>query len=1048
MAHGHRKLVKRGFSKKDRASLSFSLLYVVPVLAAGFPVLAQAAQGASATAQVTPSHAKAAKKTAARTKAVKTSAPVAAPVSAPAVTGAAPLSASQTKTARAALAQANTSATEAGKPESVTVLGSLFKDPNLKSMSPITHISRQDMQRRGFANVTDALQSLSSNGAGTLSNAFSANGAFAGGASAPSLRGLSTDSTLVLMDGMRLSYYPLSDDGERSFVDTNWMPSSIMESVDTMEDAGSSLYGADAVAGVINYNTRKEIKGFEGNAEGGLAQGGFGGHQKLYATYGVGDLHRDGYNFYVNSEYQQDDAIYNRQLGYPYNTSDLSGIGGINGITNISDGAGGISNFGATPVALVRPSNGATSGVGAWQLANQSAGCGKYGSVVTGAVTGAAGTSQACSQNSENDYAQISPSLRRISATAHLTVDVTPRSQLTSMFMYSQALSEYTGSPYAARTRSQSRNADTLSTSIPVTLPDGSPNPNNTLGVPEEVNYAFGDLIPKTQQFSQNFRGAVRYNGTAASHWGSDWNYDVNFTGMNTMLQQTITGAPTIAGIKNAIINGTYNFLDPTQNSQEVLNSIAPKNVMNARSQEYSGDMHVSKGLFRLPGGMANLAIGGNIRYEALNDPSANPYDRNNPDAQYVGYINPFNAAGSRWVEAGYWELGLPFHKMVQADISGRYDHYAQGSGFGRYSPKAGLSFTPVRQLTLRGTFSRGFRVPSFAETNGTNVAYTTYNVTNQNFINQHLNANGTPNSYAQAYSLGQNTAGNPNLKPEISTNFTGAAVIRPTDWLNFTFGYYYIKKSNYIAPNPLGATAIANAWLSGGDAAVPAGTSVTPDVIDTQNPTGQVRPYMVNLAYLNTRSLVTDGVDMKVNANVRLPGFLRDVRLISTGQATYVRSFNLTMPDGQVQHWAGTLAPYNAVSASGTPRWRANWSNTFIWKNLSVTPTVYYTSGYKNVAEDTNGVGTRSCADSANLLVGSAYAPSNQCHIKNWWDVDLNVMYRINDRWRVYTTVYNLLGFRAPADYGTYGSYLYNSSWAEKGAIMRSFQFGVNVTL
>ncbi|WP_256940622.1 TonB-dependent receptor domain-containing protein [Acetobacter indonesiensis] len=327
-------------------------------------------------------------------------------------------------------------------------------------------------------------------------------------------------------------------------------------------------------------------------------------------------------------------------------------------------------------------------------------------------------------------------------------------------------------------------------------------------------------------------------------------------------------------------------------------------------------------------------------------------------------------------------------------------------------------------------------------------LAYTTYNVTNQNFINQHLNANGTPNSYAQAYSLGQNTAGNPNLKPEISTNFTGSAIIRPTEWMNFTFGYYYVKKSNYIAPNPLGATAIANAWLNGGNAALPAGTSVTPDQIDTQNPNGQVRPYMVNLQYLNTRSLVTDGVDMKINANTRLPGIFRDIRLISTGQATYVRSFNLTMPDGRVQHWAGTLAPYNAVSASGTPRWRANWSNTFIWKNLAVTPTVYYTSGYKNVAEDTNGPGTRSCGDSANLLAGSAYAPTNQCHIRNWWDVDLNVTYRINDRWRVYTTVYNLLGFRAPADYGTYGSYLYNSSWAQKGAIMRSFQFGVNVTL
>ncbi|KXV79112.1 TonB-dependent receptor, partial [Acetobacter malorum] len=211
-------------------------------------------------------------------------------------------------------------------------------------------------------------------------------------------------------------------------------------------------------------------------------------------------------------------------------------------------------------------------------------------------------------------------------------------------------------------------------------------------------------------------------------------------------------------------------------------------------------------------------------------------------------------------------------------------------------------------------------------------------------------------NTYAQAYSLGQNTAGNPNLKPEISTNFTGSAIIRPTDWLNFTFGYYYVKKSNYIAPNPLGATAIANAWLAGGDAAVPAGTSVTADVVDTQNPNGQVRPYMVNLGYLNTRSLVTDGVDMKVNANVRLPGFLRDVRLISTGQATYVRSFNLTMPDGSVQHWAGTLAPYTlfpplahrAGAPTGpTPSSGKNWllrrrfTTPAVIKTWQKTPTV-----------------------------------------------------------------------------------------------------------
>ncbi|WP_331711131.1 hypothetical protein [Acetobacter malorum] len=195
MVQRHRRLTKHGQSKKGRVSLSFSLLYVLPVLTASAPVFAQAAapQDAANAAEVAPGSAKASKKyvTRSKTRATTTSAPAkasvapAAPAAAP-IAGA-PISASKTTSARNTVSNARLAAEESNKPESVTVIGSLFKDPNLKSMSPITHISRQDMQRRGFANVTDALQSLSSNGAGTLTNAFSANGAFAGGASAPSV---------------------------------------------------------------------------------------------------------------------------------------------------------------------------------------------------------------------------------------------------------------------------------------------------------------------------------------------------------------------------------------------------------------------------------------------------------------------------------------------------------------------------------------------------------------------------------------------------------------------------------------------------------------------------------------------------------------------------------------------------------------------------------------------------------------------------------------------------------------------------------------------
>ncbi|WP_246385199.1 TonB-dependent receptor domain-containing protein [Gluconacetobacter asukensis] len=927
--------------------------------------------------------------------------------------------------------------------ENVIVTGTLFRDPNLASASPITEVTRQDMAARGLKNVTDALQVLSANGAGNLTNSFSANGAFAAGASAPSLRGMSTDSTLVLMDGQRLSYYPLADDGERNFVDTNWMPSSIMDRVDVMQDGGSATYGADAVAGVVNYITRKQIKGFEGNAEGGLSQRGDTGHQKLYATYGWGDLNKDGWNLYINSEYQQDDALFNRQLGYPYNTGDLSGLpGGFNGNSNVVSG-GTIGNFAATPGAIVSPvtltqtpSGGSyPTNTGPWQLVNP-AGCAGVGPQVSGAVSGAPGTSTACTQNTVGDYKQIQPEIRRINATMHFTANVTPRSQFTTMFNYSQTLSTFNNfsGPYTTIGSTPYLTATAQDTYLPAS------SPYNPTGQTAQILASYGSMIPQTSEFSQNFRGSMRYAGWAPSKWGSDWNYDINFVGMNTMLQQVDTGFPTVAGIENSITSGAYNFANPSANSQAELNSIAPRNVLNARSQEYSEDMHVSKGLFKLPGGMVNVAVGGNIRWESVNDPNANPANASNPASEYVG-INPFSAKGSRWVESGYFEVALPIVKMLNVDVSGRYDNYS--TGMHHFSPKVGVNFKPVKQFLLRGTFSRGFRVPSFAETNGSVLGYTGWTPNNAAFAAAHNNDAYSTN----ATSIGLNTVGNPNLRPEISTNFTGGAVISPLDWLHISADYYYIKKTNYIMSNPSANPVLAaDNFLSG--APLPAGIlAATPGIPDIQAPNAPPLPGYFTVQYVNARSFMTNGVDLSIDATRHLPGPLHDVLWFSKGTATYVHASNLTLPDGSVYHYAGTIGPYEAVSASGTPRWKASWANTLSWKGLSVTPTVYYTSGYKTTAEDQNGPNTNSCAYTLSGY-GAVGAPGTQCHVKNWWDVDLTVNYQINQRWSVYANVYNLLGFRSPYDFSTYGSYLYNSSWTQKGVVMRSFQFGVNVRL
>ncbi|WP_157871007.1 TonB-dependent receptor plug domain-containing protein [Gluconacetobacter diazotrophicus] len=1031
------------------------MLLCATAMIAATPALASAQTAAPATT-TTPTHHH---KTTARhtTAKAKTSTPTrAAPAAAvPAAAippAAAPATTSSTRNASIIAGAGAAAAAEPAPPaetENVVVTGTLFHDPNAASAAPIEELTSRDMQRRGIKTVTDALQQLSSNGSGNLTNAFGANGAFAAGASAPSLHGLTTDSTLILMDGQRLSYYPLADDGERDFVDTNWMPQSIMERIDVKEDGGSATYGADAVGGVINFITRKEIQGFEGNAEGGLSQLGIAGHQRLYATYGHGDLARDGYNFYINSEYQQDDAVYNRDVGYPYNTANLTGIGGTNWINNSSNP----SATKGSPEAMVAPVvNG--QAVGAYQLLNPSASCGKYGSKSSGTLGasnnyyGQGNAFSGCSQDTTAAYGVISPSIQRINATAHFTANVTPRSQFTAMFTYSQTETDFLSyTPAYLQSLSQSKQASSYNLLIPARLPNGQLNPNDPFaaqGEPASMIYQFGDIVPYTSEYNQNFRGSMRYNGTAASNWGSDWNYDFNFVGMNSVLTQTYTGYPTINGITNAVNNGTYNFVNPSQNSQSVLNSIAPKDVVQDRTQEYSYEMTGSKGLFRLPGGMVNLAIGGNIRWEALNAPNGNPYNPADPGAQYW-QINPVNAQGSRWVESGFWELGLPFHKMLNVDLAGRYDNYSTstGVGYGHYTPQATAIFKPVDQFALRGSFSRGFRVPSFSETGGDTVGYIGNIISNPAWLAAHNN-----DAYTKSYYVGLNSIGNPNLKPEIATNFSGGAVIKPLPWISLSADYYYIKKSNYIMGNPLGQDAgdISEAYVSGQP--LPSGITVTPDVADPAAPGAPARPGLINYSYINAPWMRTDGVQLGFTASHRLPGVLHEVNWYSKGEMTYVRRLSVGLPGGGVEEYAGTIGPYNTVSASGTPRWKANWANTFTWRKLAVTPTVYYTSGYKLVAEDVNGPGASSCATSSVAGFGWNQEPSTQCHVRNYWDVDLTVNYQIDRRWSVYANVYNLLGFRSPYDYATYGSYLYNSSWSQKGIVYRSFQFGVNVKL
>src|SRR4029453_18237893 len=107
--------------------------------------------------------------------------------------------------------------------------------------------------------IQEVLRSVTADGLGSIPTSFS-NG-FASGSAAVSLRGLGVNSTLVLVNGRRMTSYGLADDGTRNFVDLNSLPLEAVERIEVLKDGASAIDGADAVGGVVNVILRKKSTG-------------------------------------------------------------------------------------------------------------------------------------------------------------------------------------------------------------------------------------------------------------------------------------------------------------------------------------------------------------------------------------------------------------------------------------------------------------------------------------------------------------------------------------------------------------------------------------------------------------------------------------------------------------------------------------------------------------------------------------------------------------------------------------------------------------------
>ena len=963
----------------------------------------------------------------------------------------------------------------------IIVTGSLLRQTDKETASPVTVLSADNLQKRGINTASEALQRLSANGAGTIASGWNNGSNFAAGANAPSLRGLTVQNTLSIVDGLRMAPYPLADDGQRNFVDLNSIPNAIIERIEVLKDGASSTYGADAIAGVVNIITKKEIQGVHANGSLGLADRGDYGEQRFDLTVGYGDLADQGFNVYLSGEYQKQDPLYAKDRGYPYNSYDLTGICGPTGSCMANNNwngytpeSGAFNGLFATPgVSIVRQVlDGANSGGtfadgdvrNRYQFLNPAAGCGPYplnpniGESLTAPLVGA------CEVDYQNQYRMLQPEVERYGFTGRVTVNVGDRAQFYAMGTYYQTNTLATSTPLGLNGTPAATPGNVQPTAYNVMLPvyvcaagqgtfnglntgctaaNGTLNPNNPYAAAgQRAQILLRSPYGTTDETrTRALRAVAGIDGS----FGDDWRYGVNFTASEVRLKRTQSNYIIPGRVMDVAATGEFDFVNPLSNPQSVWDYIAPISRNTSVSKLWQAQGTLAKDLFELPGGPLQAAVGVAYRKESIDAPSANPANDANPFDRYYS-INAVGAEGSRNVKSAFFELQAPVLDTLELTASGRYDKYSTGQK--NFSPKLGVKFTPIDELVLRGTFSKGFRIPSFNEAFG---LPTTGYLANQSincdtyvaYCAAHANPNGTEGNYTQGtYSIGLTQTGNPELKPEKSTSFTAGFVVEPIRNVSLSVDFWHIKIKNLITGVTNIKPYVDAYYLNNGVVNLP-NTIVVPGTPDDAHPDALARLGFIQTPYQNAGSQTVSGIDFGINANYDLTD---NLALISQFEASYTLKYKLNTEDGALRY-DGTLSPCNITSCSGAPKLRGSWQNTLVYKDTSVTLTAYYTKGV-NTAQIDYGMIKGDCVGNVEAgLIAYEDGTPVQCKTKDIWNIDLSINQKISDNFSIYTNILNVFDIKAPVDVNAaYGNAQYNPAFAGPNIIGRFIRVGAKV--
>jgi iron complex outermembrane receptor protein len=837
-------------------------------------------------------------------------------------------------------------AQEAAVPETVTVTGTLIKGINPVGTNIVT-VDTTTIQRSGQLTTDQILSQIPQ-----LTNVFNSiavpptgNTNFQG--LRPSIRNIPAtnitggSTTLVLVDGHNW----VGANALGTSPDPGIIPAGVLQRVDVLPDGGSSLYGANAITGVLNFITRSSYDGLKVSVAEGFADGysSFDGNAMAGKDWGNGSL-------YLAFEQKSNSFLYNADR--PYTSQDRTAIGGRDARGTACDLPNITVSSSVNYAVTARPAN--TPGA---LKANVT---GPFGGLDP--VTNA-GKFNRCDTSLNT---QLVPKEEADSIFSGFHQQLSPGVDLSAKLVWSNRLETQLGSVLSTTTTIdttnpyfQSINGETQQTVqfnfAPYLAKNLGPTTANSFTNPSSI---------EVFQFTPEL--------DAALPWG-DWevkvlaNYGRSFSksitrSLNSNALSLASRQQTINGVKSPalVADGTVgNAIDPYNialTNPTLLNTLMNFGNLGKAVQHQDQVQASADGtLFDWEGGAIKGVIGAKYDWDDFNA----EWNINWPMGQEAGSPVPggqFNYAKThRSIGSVYGEVVAPiigdanalsFAKSLTLDISGRYDSY---SDFGdAMTFKLGFTYVPFDELSIRGNMGTSYDAPSLADTLAPDGRY--------QYTPQRTTPNGTvPPGTSAADALRPSIlipGGNPNLGPELANTNSIGADFHPGDYgfidftgldVSITAWHIFIEHqigtanggllftvpsySKYYLINPT----LAQLQAYGYTAAV---GFPGPDLASAFAP-GINPPYIATDARRNNLgNALLEGLDFGINYSREF-----DFGKISAGINGTTTLKSVTQADfGQ---------PFNSIQASGVPLYTLSFNMGYSSGPLSVRTTVNYNPSY-----------------------------------------------------------------------------------------------------